>query len=359
MQLRALRDGQAVYDSPFFDIDFAEVVSRVRRDVHILLAFEGDDLLGFWSLHMRPDKWARPIGAPFSDWHGPVMRVGSHGLRAQEFLAMSGLKGMTAPGFKPVGFASCTKGQINGSGLAYMPDGAEAYLASMTSMHKKHYKNLRRAERNMERDFERVEYKVDDPSLEAFNWLMTLKSAQYRRSGKHDVLGPDWVKGMMKILHLERFARLRGRLSTLLLDGQLVAAEFNLLSDKIMHGWITVYDPDFARYSPGHMLMKRIICDMENTGHEMCDVGTDSNAYRKYYENVQQPIQSLTFHSGNGMRPISGGWHRIERRGPAKLARLMASMRRRGDQIFACELGTSGRLAGLKDALQDKLTRQA
>jgi len=239
-----------------------------------------------------------------------------------------------------------------------MPDGAEAYLASMKSLHNKHYKNLRRAERMIARDFERVEYMMDDTSLENFNWLMASKSAQYRRTGKHDVLGPDWVKAMMETLRTERFARVRGRLSTLSFDGQLIAAEFNLLSDKIVHGWITAYDPDFARYSPGHMLMKRIICDMENTGHEMCDVGTDTNAYRKYYENFQQPAQSLVFETGRGFRPFSGSWRRIERSGPAKLIGVMASMRRRSDQIFACEQSTGGRLRGLKVALQDKLTRQ-
>jgi len=49
-QLRELRDGQAVYDSPFFDIDFAEIVSRVRSDVQIALAFEGEVLLGYCCL---------------------------------------------------------------------------------------------------------------------------------------------------------------------------------------------------------------------------------------------------------------------------------------------------------------------
>jgi len=358
-QLRALRDGQSVYDSPFFDIDFAEIVSRVRSDVRIALAFEGEALRGYWALHVRPDKWARPIGAPFSDWHGPVMQAGFEDLSAQDFLTKAGLKGMTASSFKPTRFAGSPKSQISGSGLAYMPDGAEAYLANMKSLHTKHYKNLRRAERIIERDFERVTYTMDDPSLENFNWLMAAKSAQYRRTGKHDVLGPDWVQAMMETLRTERFTRVRGRLSTLSFDGQLIAAEFNLLSDKIVHGWITVYDPNFSRYSPGHMLMKHVICDMENTGHEMCDVGTGSNAYRKYYENVQQPCHSLVLETGRGFRPFAGSWHRIERSGPAQLKSLMASMRRRGDQIFACELGTSGRLAGLKDALRDKLTRKA
>ena len=354
-QLRELRDGQPVYDSPFFDIDFAEIVSRMRRDVRIALAFDGEALRGYWALHVRPGKWARPIGAPFSDWHGPVMQAGFEGLSAQEFLAKAGLKGMTASSFKPTSFASSAKSQISASGVAYMPCGAEAYLASMKSLHNKHYKNLRRAERMIERDFERVVYTMDDPSLENFNWLMKAKSAQYRRTGRHDVLGPAWVKAMMETLRTERFARLRGRLSTLSFDGQLVAAEFNLLSDKIVHGWITVYDPDFARYSPGHMLMKRIICDMENTGHEMCDVGTDTNAYRKYYESFQQPVQNIIFETGRGPRLFLGSWRRLERSGPKSLSGVMASMRRRSDQIFACEQSTGGRLHGLKVALTDKL----
>ena len=272
-EMTALRDVQSVYDSPFFDLDFAELISRARADVRVAVAHDEKGLLGYWPLHVRPDKWARAIGGAFSDWHGPIMRADQHGFRPEDILRLVGLKGMTANGLRPPGLAANSGGEISACGMACTPDGGDAYRALMRSLHPKHFKNLRRAERLIERDFGAMEITIDDMSVDAFDWVMETKQAQYLRTGKHNVLGPAWTQDMMAALRTERFPRLRGRLSTLRLGGKLAAAEFDLLSDKIVHGWITVFDHEYANYSPGHLLMLAVICDMENTGHEICDVG--------------------------------------------------------------------------------------
>lgn len=352
-EMTALRDAQTMFDSPFFDLDFAQIMANARADTRILVADDAQGLMGFWPLHQRPDNWARPIGATFSDWHGPVMRPGADAaMYPLEFLQKAGLKGMTATGLQPGLLSPSAGGELGGTGIAYMPQGAAAYLAQMKSLHGKHFKNLRRAERLIERDIGDIEFVADDTSHEAFEWLMTSKRAQYKRTGRHDVLAPDWVQTMMRTLHTKQFRRLRGRLSTLRLGGKLVAGEFDLLSDKVVHGWITVFDPDYAKYSPGHLLMLSVICDMENTGHIMCDVGGGDHAYKKNYESFQKPCESVTLTTARGLRPLATSWRLAERLGPAKLSGLMARMRRRGDQIFASELETAARLRGLRDALK-------
>ncbi|MEM1087037.1 MAG: cellulose biosynthesis protein CelD, partial [Pseudomonadota bacterium] len=60
----ALRDARSLYDDPFFDPDFARLVGQVREDTRIGVAFDGEDVVGFWPLHERPGLWARPIGGP-------------------------------------------------------------------------------------------------------------------------------------------------------------------------------------------------------------------------------------------------------------------------------------------------------
>ena len=281
-QLIEMRDRQPAYDSPFYDLDFAEIVAQQRDDVHVLIAKDTAGLLGYWVLHIRPGKWARPIGAPFSDWHGPVMRSGYSELGPQSFLKRAGLNGMTANGLGPVRTNESAKRSVVGVGIAHLPDGAEAYKEHMRRLHPKHFKNLRRSSRLIERDFSQAEYVMDDRSEDAFEWLMDTKRQQFRMTRKHDVLGAQWAQAMMEALRTKQYPRLRGRLSTLRFDGELAAAEFDILSDTIVHGWITVYDRKFSGYSPGHLLMLSVICDMENTGHLYCDIGAGDHAYKKY-----------------------------------------------------------------------------
>lgn len=348
----AMRDGQSAYDNPFFDLDFAQIVASVRDDTQLLVAHDTAGLLGFWPVHVRPGKWARAIGCPFSDWHGPVMRAGDRSLAPQEFLHKAGLRGMTANGLQPQNLTAGCGGTISASSIAYAPAGGVAYREQMRSLHPKHFKNLRRAERMIERDFGAMDITIDDMSQEAFQWLMDTKREQYVRTGKHDVLAPTWVKGMMANLRTARHPRLRGRLSTLRLGGKIAAAEFDLLSDKVVHGWITAFDQDYAIHSPGHLLMLAVICNMEHTGQTICDVGAGNHTYKKYYESYQRPVEHAVLRTGQGLRPLAEGWRFIEQKSPHSLSNRMQAMRRRGDQIFGSELSPARRLRGLATAFK-------
>lgn len=346
-----LRDGQHFYESPFFDPAFARLLAGIRADTHLITARDKAGLAAFWPLHVRPGRWARPIGAAFSDWHGPVLRPDMISLSPESLLKEAGLSGMTAPGLCPSALHARSGGQIQAAGIATLPEGADGYRALMKKLHAKHYKNLRRAERLIAKDFDEMSIVIDDHSIEAFEWLMSTKQDQYIRTGRHNVLGPEWVQTMMKGLFALKEPGLRGRLSTLRLDGKLAAAEFNLLSEKIVHGWITVYDQACASYSVGHLLMLSIICDIENTGHEACDIGVGDHDYKKYYESYVRPVESAVIRTGAALRPLAGAWNMTETIMPGRLKRLMGSMRRRGDQIFNTELESKGRLQGLKQAL--------
>lgn len=350
-EMSGLRDSQSCYDNPFFDPEFAAVMAEVRDDVWLALAHDDLGLLAFWPLHKRPDNWARPIGAAFSDWHAPVMRAGVDHMSPDTFLRHVDLKGFTAHGLQPSGPSLVDNDMLGGSGIAYLPDGAGPYLERQRARFPKHAKNLRRAERMIARDFKTMTIVLDDQSEEAFNWLMARKAEQFSATGRHNVLGPDWARKMLALLFKSRFTRLRGRLSTLRLDGQVAAAEFDLLSDKVVHGWVVAYDIEMAGYSVGHLLMNAVICSMEQTGHEMYDLGAGDQSYKKYYESYQLPVAATTLTTGLSARPMAALWRYMERMAPERASSFLQSARRRGDQIFATELTMYGRAKGVFGAL--------
>lgn len=349
----SLRDANDLYDDPFFDPDFASVVAEVRDDVHVIIASEGNVPVAFWPLHCRAGSWARPIGGPFSDWHGPVLAKDSE-LTPSDLLDGAGLPGFTAFAL-PAVLSGMRNTQRCGAHMTDLSEGWDVFLESQKARFPKHFKKMRRVTRNIEKDFSDVEYILDDRTDDAFSWLLARKRDQYLRTGKHDVLSPAWAQELMSGLRAHHGPRLRARLSTLRFDGRLAAAEFNLISDKVIHGWLTAYEGDFARYSPGFLLQHNILRQMPLCGLTRYDSGPGLDHYKKVYSNFYLPVDAgivLPTHTATTPARLFGhGWKVTEDVMPGPIARLMGKARQRSDQILLSETDLAGRARGFAHAL--------
>jgi len=353
---REMRDADPRYDDPFFDPEFARMIGNLREDTRIAVAF-GAGLTGpvaFWPLHVRSGGWARPIGGPFSDWHGPIVQLGL-GVDPADMLKGAGLSGFTSFGMPGHLSAGHIETRV-GANMTDLSMGFDAFLESQRQKYPKHFKKIRRMQRNMDRDFADITYHIDDQSTEAFDWVMERKRQQYVRTGKHDVLGPDWAQTLMMRLRRHSSERLRARLSTLRFDGRIAAAEFNLQSDTVLHGWITAFDTEFHYYSPGYMLQHEILRRMPDLGLTTYDAGPGLDYYKKYYCNYQLAVDEGALRAAEGARVmprvLPGTWRAAEAILPGAAARLMGKVRRRTDQIMLAETTLGGRARGFAAALK-------
>ena len=142
---------------------------------------------------------------------------------------------------------------------------------------------------------------------------------------------------------------------TLRIDGKIVAAEFNLCSDRVIHGWITGFDTEYSKYSPGYLLMHEILKQMDNMEQSIYDAGIGLDYYKKYYTNFQLPVDTgaLRVQSPSGLpRFMAEGWRLTEGSLPGVAGRLMGKVRRRTDQIMMSEMTMGGRLNGIAKALK-------
>ena len=352
---KAMRDANTNYDDPFFDPEFARLVGDLRTDTYVAVAFDPgkQEPIAFWPLHIRPGGWARPIGGPFSDWHGPIIRKGD-AVDPSIFLTSADLAGFSAFGMP----ADLSWGHLServGANMTNLSAGWADYLAQQTKLFPRHFKKIRRMQRNMERDFSSVEYNMDDKSREAFDWIIARKREQYNRTGRHDVLAPDWVCQMLERLRTHQSDRLTVQLMTLKLDGNLAAAEFNILSDNVVHGWITAFQTEYSYYSPGYMLQHEILRAMPEMGRAVYDAGIGLDYYKKYYTNFQLPVDKGVIRAEPRQRlprVFADGWRLTENAMPGAVARLMGKVRRRTDQIVLAETTFGGRMSGFAKALR-------
>lgn len=353
----ALRNANALYDDPFFDPDFARLVGEVREDTRIGVAFDKDETVGFWALHERPGMWARPIGGPFSDWHGPVLKQGAS-LTAERFLGGLGLAGMTCFGLMPNHFDLQDGFTRAGANMTNLSMGWDAFMDDQQKRWPKHFKKMRRVFRNVDRDFSDVWFEWDDKSDACFNGLIQLKSDQFARTGFHNVLKPEWAQKLLDRLRHYEGPRLRTRLVSLYYDGKMASAELNLQSDKTMHGWLTVFDQAFGSYSPGNQIVQDVLEHMAAAGLNTYDAGPGLDHYKRHYANYHLPVDSGILRGKRGSfapsRIAGRMWRSGEAFMPGKAGELMGRTRRRIDQIAIAETSTSARLSGVYNALTQR-----
>jgi CelD/BcsL family acetyltransferase involved in cellulose biosynthesis len=127
--------------------------------------------------------------------------------------------------------------------------------------------------------------------------LRQWKSDQYRRDGAWDRFAQPWIAGA-----LEQLARLRdpacsGLLTSVRAGEHLVAVHFGLLGPDRLCWWFPAYNPDFARYSPGLILLMDIIAEATKRSVSMVDLGRGEHGYKlrvasRYYEVAEGEVRS-------------------------------------------------------------------
>ena len=61
----------------------------------------------------------------------------------------------------------------------------------------------------------------------------------------------------------------------------MIAAHFGLRTAKVLHYWITSYDRDYSRYSPGLILLLRLAEQAAAMGVETLDLGKGDAQYKQ------------------------------------------------------------------------------
>ena len=81
-------------------------------------------------------------------------------------------------------------------------------------------------------------------------------------------------------------------LSAVYAGPDLLAAHFGLRAGRVLHWWVPAYDPAFARFSPGWVLLRAVIQAAPEMGVERIDLGRGLDDYKRRamtgYELVSQ-----------------------------------------------------------------------
>lgn len=328
----ALRDADPLLASPYFDLRYIETAADCAPGALVAVLQRGSRVVGFLPFQRR-GAMLQPLGAPMSDFHGLVAEPG---VELSDVLALLGVERMRVSGL--VTREAAGELAVRHAMAADLSAGFDAYLAGRSAAF---LKDKRRRARALERDHGEVVFTFERPAPDLLAWLVVHKRAQIRRTHQHDIFACGWTQDLLHRLAERDDPDFGLRLAVLRAGGTIVAAELGLRSGARHHLWFPVYDPGFARYSPGALMTLETLRVAADQGVARVDFGPSEEAYK---EDFADPAEAV-LEGAIAVRP-SLMTHLKGAPGADRIDEVGKRLARRLDRIAACEPGLIGQVKG-------------
>lgn len=340
---RNLASAHETYDSALLQPEFTQIVATVRQDVRIAIFESGDEILGILPLHLRPGGFARPIGAPFDDYSGPVL---SPRLDCDlgTLLRLAGLAAYQAPGavdpwntLRPGSTAPRKDDEDAGEHHVIRPGSKSPadYLEQQRAANAKRFKNFRRLQNRAEREIGELELRWGRPDPRALERLFDFKSQQFRNSGLVNLIETRDARRVLDAVAQSE----HGFLVSLWIADKLVSGHFGLRVGSSFHPWIAAFDPDYSDYSAGNLLIMQVLMQMPTMGLKTYDLAQGHDHYKKYFCNAARasfPVFAASqSRIGRRHQRSRALWTRL---GADRGSGFIGRLRRRMDQIAVSDL---------------------
>ncbi len=353
---RAMQAVTPAFASPLLSPDFVQAIAAVRSDVRVAIFKKNGRTVGFLPVHARPGRFARPAGAPFSDYSA-LITFPEPNLRIGEALRSAGIHRYQAIGLvDPYSvFDECTGGEADEAhGIDLASDVAN-------NANKKLVKNIRRITRHLEEAHGEVRIVAGDRTRSTFDAMIAWKRRQTRETGLHDFAGASWVQDMLSRLFEADTSGLHGFMVTLMAGDTPVLAHYGVRLGDRAHPWISSYDPAFSTFSPGQIFLNGLHDPLQAAGIRYYDLSTGQQAYKTIFSNTSFAVRHARAYSDATPARLSASVAQvgadIRRALGGKVDGAFTRLNRRLDQIATLELDAIGRARGVAYAFSNASKR--
>ncbi|MCX7592526.1 MAG: GNAT family N-acetyltransferase [Fischerella sp.] len=304
--------------SPFFCPEFTSAIAAVRKDVWVGIVEEAGKIVGFFPFQRRKIRsLGYPIGGRLCDYQGLVIKPDVT-WDAAELIHGCGLKiwkfdhliGSQLPFHKFHRYKTH-------SPVISLSDGYNAYdLEQRAKPNWKARSNwiqeVSRKARKIEREVGPLRFQAHVADTALLRLLMRWKSDQYRRTGAFDCFAVDWIVRVVERIHATQQKNFAGVLSALYVGDEVAALHFSMRSQSVWHSWFPSYDRKFEKYSPGLILLLKMVESAQTLGLQTIDLGKGGESYKQRVANAAVPLAegsveipsliSATYQTGRKLR---------------------------------------------------------
>jgi CelD/BcsL family acetyltransferase involved in cellulose biosynthesis len=280
--------------SPFLGVHFARAVEASGRRVRVCViseqgrpcAFLPYQLAGAAGVLLRS---AEPVGGTMSDYFGLVAEPGFR-LDPAALLRLARLNHLNFSHLDETQLGYGLEGEQPRTGLRVrLERDCPDPLAALLAPQRKYRNDSERRARQLEALLGPLQFVLDVEAGrgEVLERLVAHKRAQYARTGKSDALAEPWRPRLLAELSGYRHAGCRALLSTLGAGDQWLAMHFGLVGNGILQYWFPVYNPEFAKFAPGRLLIHRIISSAAAVGIHTIDRGEGDTPAKRDLANEE------------------------------------------------------------------------
>lgn len=346
------------FRSPLLSPEFAALVASVREDVRVIVVRRKGRTVGFLPVHIRPGSFARPAGAPFSDYSALITEP-LPGLRIGEVLRAARIHSYQAIGL-------VDPYNVFGDAPGGEPDEAFAINLAREDLannaFKKVLKNIRRLTRHIEEAHGPVRFIVGDRDPARFEAMIALKRRQTVDTGIHDFLAAPWVQHLFERLRTAPESGLHGLMVTMMAGDKPVLHHFGVRLGDRAHPWVSSYDPAFSAYSPGQIFLNDCVEPLRAAGLSYYDLSTGDQKYKAIFSNTQFPVRHARVYSDAPPARLQARLDRLsldarKAMGP-RIDQAFGRLNRRLDHIATLELDALSRVRGVAHAFSSVSRRR-
>ena len=339
--------------SPYFHLDYTDLVASLRDDVQVVVVYGGDDALAFLPFQGR--RVARPVGAPMTDYHGFIKAPETQiltanilqqaGIGAYHFSALVGKHEDISPQVYTV------------SAAIDVSVGAKAWREAQDASYTRHLKNCQKKARRSEREHGLVTLDSLSRNRETFDMMIHWKHEQFKTTGKYDVLSKDWTLNLLtRLWERGPQAELRCDMFALRVGGQLAAINMGLSDGKTYHSWMVSYNPELSHLSPGMQLLEKQLDASDTVGYNILDLGVGIEGYKRSYHGMDittgQGFIATRGATAALVKAYGAAEGLLEKSSIGAISKAPGKLRRRYTQIADTDLSASGRIIAMTQAFK-------
>jgi CelD/BcsL family acetyltransferase involved in cellulose biosynthesis len=278
---RSYQHGNPELSSPCFSPEFTQAVAAVRDDVELGLIQQAGNLAAILPFQRRQGSVGTPVGGVVSDYQG---LIAPRGFVCDPLDLIKGCR-LACWNFDRLlasqPFFEAYHDFCEESAIIDLSRGFETYAAQRRAAGSEQIKKCANLLRRLQRDSGPLRFVVHSPDPRTLAQVLAWKSRQYVESGWRDLFALRWGRALAERIQAAQTETFAGLLSLLYAGDTLIAGHLGMRSATIWHYWFPAFNRDYARYSPGLLLLLKMAQHSPDLGLTTIDLGTGMSLYKQ------------------------------------------------------------------------------
>jgi CelD/BcsL family acetyltransferase involved in cellulose biosynthesis len=302
-----IQDACSQPESPHFDPQLILHTAAVRPGIEVAVLRQGSELVGFLP-YCRVGNCGEPPAGTLSDLQGLVIRDDVavdpqqllHACRLSQlrFTDVLAEQKIFAPFHAVLGdypYIDVSQG-FEAFRLQRRNDGTDEVQQSLRKI------------RKIERELGPLRFEPYCTDAHVLDQLVVWKAAQMSKRRIPNALADAWQLQLLRRVATVKSDRFAGMLSALFVGDRLIAGMMGVRSRNVLNGWLTAYEPELSRYSPGLLLHVRLAQHAQAASIQRIDMGRGPEPYKRSFRSGGIPVAEGCVCSSQWAGAIRNAW---------------------------------------------------